>query len=63
MLLAFLVTVVVGYLGSATLGVAMNWPDAGAIFAVAAMGCFILRAVRRSKSGSDPQQDSTPDHE
>ena len=63
MLIAFLATVVVGYFGSATLGAAMNWPDAGAIFAVATMGCFILRAVHQAKSSSDTHQDNTPDHE
>ena len=38
-----------GYLGSALLGTALNWPDAGAIAAVSTMGAFILWALRHPK--------------
>ena len=57
-LLGFVATVFAGYLGSALLGTAMNWPDAGAIVAVATMGAFILWAIRHpkppQKDGEDP---------
>lgn len=41
-LIAFAVTVLVGFLGSAILGAALNWPDAGAIFAIATIGTIIF---------------------
>ena len=46
-ILAFIVTVVVGYLGDAIFGALMNWPDAGAIFAIATMGIFILHKLKK----------------
>lgn len=46
---AIVTTFFAGYLGSAFLGTAMNWPDAGAIVAVATMGGFILWAVRHPR--------------
>lgn len=49
-------TVVVGFLGSLYLGTILNWPDAGAIVAIAFMGFFILR--RLDKNGKDSQSDS-----
>lgn len=39
---AFVVTVVVGYLAASIFGNWLNWPDAGAVFAVATMGSFII---------------------
>lgn len=46
-MLAFVATVIAGYFGSALLGSAMNWPDAGAIVAIATMGAFILYRLRK----------------
>lgn len=48
-ILAFFVTIVAGYFGAALLGATMNWPDAGAIVAIAVMGSFILRELRHHK--------------
>ena len=56
-ILAFLVTIVAGYLGAALLGAAMNWPDAGAVVAVAVMGCFILRELRRHRNNQNQDTD------
>ncbi len=47
--IACLVTFVAGYLGSAILGTMWNWPDAGAIVAIAVMGGFILAALHKQK--------------
>ena len=47
--LAVLATIAAGYLGDALIGVPMNWPNVGAIFAAAAMGAFILRAIEKKK--------------
>lgn len=45
---AALITVVVGFIAASTLGNFMNWPDAGAVFAVAAMGvCIMVNQDRR----------------
>lgn len=46
-IVAFLVTVFGGYVGTSMFGDWLNWPQAGPIFAVAVMGCFILRAIRK----------------
>ena len=48
-LLGFVSTFFAGYLGSALLGTALNWPDAGAIAALSTMGAFILWALRHPK--------------
>ena len=45
--------VLAGFFAASTLGTVLNWPDAGAIFAVATMGCFILRAVYRKRGTGD----------
>lgn len=47
---AAIVTIIVGFLGTGVIGASMNWPDAGAIFAIATMGAFILRAIRHPKN-------------
>ena len=43
--LAFIVTILAGYLGSA-LGWKMNWPEAGPIAAIAIIGSIILWQIR-----------------
>lgn len=55
-IIAVIVTIIAGYLGTALLGSAMNWPDAGAIVAIAVMGFFILRKL--NKNGKDNQPDN-----
>ena len=46
---AVITTIVVGFLGSTFLGVLLNWPDAGAVCAIAAMGCFVFPAIEDGK--------------
>ena len=46
--LAFIVTILAGYLGSA-LGWKMNWPEAGPIAAIAIIGSIILWQIRHPK--------------
>ena len=55
---AFIVTVVVGLFATAIFGSWINWPEAGAVFAVATMGAFILWTLREKKRGDDDQEDS-----
>lgn len=52
-LFAFICTVLVGFFAAGWIGNWLNWPDAGATFAVATMGCFILRAVYEKHSTDD----------
>ena len=46
---AVITTLVVGFLGSTFLGALLHWSDAGAVCAIAAMGCFILHAIEDKK--------------
>lgn len=46
--LAFVVTILAGYLGSA-FGWKMNWPEAGPIVAIAIIGSIILWQMRHPK--------------
>ena len=55
---AFFVTILVGFFAAGIFGNWMNWPDAGAVFAVATMGAFILWTLREKKRGDDDQEDS-----
>lgn len=54
---AFFVTILVGFFAAGLFGNWMNWPDAGAVFAVATMGAFILWTLREKKRGDDDQED------
>ena len=54
---AFFVTVFVGLFSTAIFGDWINWPEAGAVFAVATMGAFILWTLREKKRGDDDQED------
>lgn len=40
--LFFIATVAVGYLGAAIVGSWLNWPEAGAVFAIAFVGAVLL---------------------
>ena len=52
---SMLLTVVGGFLAAGTIGNAMNWPDAGAVFAVAIMGACILAELRRKNKKKDEE--------
>ena len=54
---AFFVTILVGFFAAGIFGSWLNWPDAGAVFAVATMGAFILWTLREKKRGDDDQED------
>ena len=58
-ILPFFVTILVGFFAAGLFGNWMNWPDAGAVFAVATMGAFILWTLREKKRDDDPE-DSQP---
>ena len=55
---ASFVTILVGFFAAGIFGNWMNWPGAGAVFAVATMGAFILWTLREKKRGDDDQEDS-----
>ena len=48
-IVAAIVTFIVGSLSTMTLGSYLNWPDAGAIAAIAVMGFFILKKLDYNK--------------
>jgi hypothetical protein len=59
---AVICTIFAGFLGSGILGNLLNWPDAGAICAIATMGAFILHiCMNRTKSQSE--EDSNSDNQ
>lgn len=48
--IAFIVTVLVGFVAESLLGNWLNWPGVGAVFAAAAAAAFILRALQRKEA-------------
>jgi len=48
-IIAFLVTIIIGFFSGSAFGNYMNWPDGGSVVAIAVMGAFILRAIRHPK--------------
>ncbi len=46
---AFFITVIIGFLGASIFGNWLNWPDAGAVFSIAAVGSMILWAIKHQK--------------
>lgn len=44
-ILAAVVTIIAGFLGAGLLGLTLNWPNAGAVVAIAVMGAFILKKI------------------
>lgn len=53
---AFFITILVGFFGTGIFGNWLNWPDAGAVFAIATMGAFILWTLREKKQKDDPEE-------
>ena len=49
MLFAIFATLILSYLGGATIGIWMNWPDFSSVVAVMVMGSFILYELRKPK--------------
>ena len=52
---AFIVTVVVGLFATAICGSWINWPEAGAVFAVATMGALILWVLQERWKAQDEE--------
>ena len=50
---AVIATLIAGFLGTSILGAWINFPDAGAICAIATMGFFILNAIESDHSEED----------
>lgn len=48
-IIAAVVTIIAGFLGAGILGLTLNWPDAGAVIAIAVMGAFILKKIDNLK--------------
>ena len=52
---AFFVTILVGFFAAGIFGNWMNWPDAGAVFAVATMGALILWVLQERWKAQDEE--------
>ena len=52
---AFFVTILVGFFAAGLFGNWMNWPDAGAVFAVATMGALILWVLQERWKAQDEE--------
>lgn len=50
---AFIVTIIVGLFGDVFVGDLLNIPDAGAVFAIATIGVFLLQAVKKKHDTDD----------
>lgn len=50
---AFIVTIIVGLFGDVFVGDLLNIPDAGAVFAIATIGVFLLQAVNKKHDTDD----------
>lgn len=50
---AFIATIISGFFGDLFVGGLLNIPDAGAVFAIAAMGVFLLQAVNKKHDTDD----------
>lgn len=46
-ILAFVSTIIIGFLADSIFGNLLNWYDCGAIFAIALMGTFIMHAIKK----------------
>lgn len=53
---AFFITILVGFFADGIFYNWINWPNAGAVFAIATMGAFILWALREKKQKDDPEE-------
>lgn len=53
----FVVTLVIGFLGTGLLRNWLNWPDAGAVLAVAFVGARIIWELQKKNAGSkEPEE-------
>lgn len=49
----FVITLIIGFLGAGLLGDWLNWPDAGAVLAIAFVGARIIWELQKKNKGSD----------
>ena len=50
---AFIATIISGFFGDLFVGGLLNIPDAGAVFAIATIGVFLLQAVNKKHDTDD----------
>ncbi len=53
---ALFLTIICGFLGSAIMGAKLNWPDAGAIVAIAVMGSIILHKLNQTETNTNEDE-------
>ena len=52
-IVTFVIAVVLGYLGIVIFGSLLNWPDAGAVFAIAFVGARIVKILKQKSNGPE----------
>ena len=57
---AFFLTIFVGFFATGIFGSWLNWPDAGAVFAIATMGAFLMWEVRKLTREEPPELAEDP---
>ena len=55
----FVVTLIIGFLGTGLLGELLNWPDAGAVLAIAFVGARIIWELQ--KKNADGEEAKEPE--
>ena len=56
----FFVTIFVGLFGAGIFGNLLRWPGAGAVFAIATVGAFLMREVRKLTWEEPPELAEDP---
>ena len=60
-IVTFVIAVVLGYLGTAIFGSLLNWPEAGAIFAIAFVGARIVKKLDQKRNGPESPDSKSSD--
>ena len=60
-IITFVITFVLGYLGTSILGNLLNWPDAGAIRAIAFVGGRIVKILKQKSSNPEAPDNKKQD--
>ena len=59
-ILVFFVTIIVGLYATSIFGGWINWPQAGPVFAIAVVGAFLMREIRKLTREEPPELAEDP---
>lgn len=60
-IITFVIAIVAGYLGTSIFGNLMNWPDVGAIFAIAFVGARIVKKLDQKRNSPESPDSKSSD--